>query len=468
MPSSRPPRSGSAGRRGGFRIDDRVLLAGVLVVIGVSLVIFASLIVSGAGKFGGDDDPEPEEAALDPGLVASGESTPAPTSAVIPTIEATAALTAETGAELSEDSPIVCIDVGHGGVDLGNVRENDGDTEILLMEKDLVLEIALALRDRLEARGVGVVLTRETDTEVNPTFADVNGDGDVTEDVDGDGIINPDRGDVIDKLDELQARVNVCNEAGADLMLSIHANSSGNPALRGVETYWAEDPNLPYVEESAEVATLAYEELIEEFAALGFEPGGRGAAPDHSWEPIDDDPFTFDHFVVLSPDRPDRNFVGAKMPAVIVECLFVSNDEDYAFLTDDPNAAQGAIVTAYEAAILEYFEIEPTTRGADQSEDSAEAVPTPTPEATDDEATTEETPDAEDTPGPMTTPKTRPTSTGPISTPSLRPTTCLPRYRIPATGPPRSTTTATAGARRLRSPSTWGQTGLRRGDPRLP
>lgn len=398
LPPSGPPRSGSGSsgglppRRpgsggksgGGFRIDDRILLAGVLVVIGVSLVIFASLIVSGAGKFGGDDDPEPEDAALDAGLVASGESTPAPTSAAAPEAPptATVAPSAEAGTQISGGSPIVCIDVGHGGVDLGNVRLSDDGTEILLMEKELVLDIAMALRDRLEARGIGAVLTRENDTEVNSTFADVNSDGDVSEDFDGDGIINPDRGDRVDQVDELQARVNVCNDAAADLMLSIHANSSGNPALGGVETYWAEDPNLPYVEESAEIATLAYEKLTEEFAALGFEPGGRGAAPDHSWEPIDDDPNTFDHYIVLSPDRPDLNFVGAKMPSVIVECLFLSNDEDFAFLAGDPDAAQRAIVTAYETAILEYFDTEPNTRGADQSESSAETVPTPTPEAT--------------------------------------------------------------------------------------
>jgi len=65
---------------------------------------------------------------------------------------------------------------------------------------------------------------------------------------------------------------------------------------------------------------------------------------------------------------------------------------------DSSYAAQGAIVTAYEESILEYFEIEANTRGANQTETSAEAVPTPTPDATDDEATDEETPDAEETP----------------------------------------------------------------------
>lgn len=363
-------------------------------MLGVSLVVFAGLIVSGAGRLGGGDDggDRSEVLAQDAGLVPGGS----PAAIVPPPIStasaATAVPTPASDAVATADGPVVCLDVGHGGVDLGNVRLSDDGTEILLMEKQLVLDIALVLRDRLEARGIEVVLTRETDTEVNANFSDVNVDGDVSEDRDGDGIINPDQGDRVDNVDELQARVNVCNDAAADLLLSVHANSSGNQELGGVETYWAEDPNLPYVDESAEVATLAYEKLTEEFAALGFEPGGRGAASDDTWEPIDDDPNTFDHYIVLSPDRPDRNFVGAKMPAVIVECLFLSNDEDYAFLAADPDAAQNSIVTAYETAILEYFAEELAASSATQTEGGPAPSPTPTP-------TAETSPDPTEPPG---------------------------------------------------------------------
>ncbi len=70
---------------------------------------------------------------------------------------------------------IVCIDPGHGGEDLGNVRVENG--RIALQEKDFVLEHSLMLAERLRAKGFEVVLTRETDTEVNPSNEDVNGDG---------------------------------------------------------------------------------------------------------------------------------------------------------------------------------------------------------------------------------------------------------------------------------------------------
>src|SRR5687767_9535583 len=70
---------------------------------------------------------------------------------------------------------IVCIDPGHGGIDLGNVLVRDG--EIVLQEKDFTLEHSLMLAEQLREQGYEVVLTRETDTEVNPSNEDVNGDG---------------------------------------------------------------------------------------------------------------------------------------------------------------------------------------------------------------------------------------------------------------------------------------------------
>ena len=56
---------------------------------------------------------------------------------------------------------IVCLDPGHGGEDLGNVRLENG--QIALMEKDFTLDHALMLADRLRADGFAVVLTKPTD-----------------------------------------------------------------------------------------------------------------------------------------------------------------------------------------------------------------------------------------------------------------------------------------------------------------
>ena len=56
------------------------------------------------------------------------------------------------------------VDPGHGGTDAG-ARGSSG-----ILEKDVVLQFALALRNELQKQGVPVVLTREKDE--NPSFDD--------------------------------------------------------------------------------------------------------------------------------------------------------------------------------------------------------------------------------------------------------------------------------------------------------
>lgn len=89
------------------------------------------------------------------------------------------------------DRPLVVIDAGHGGRDPGAVgRAADGSR---VQEKDITLAIALALRDQLLAEGgIRVALTRSTD------------------------VILP-----------LADRPEIARQLGADLFVSIHADSAG-------------------------------------------------------------------------------------------------------------------------------------------------------------------------------------------------------------------------------------------------
>ena len=57
-------------------------------------------------------------------------------------------------------------------------------------------------------------------------------------------------------------------------------------------------------------------------------------------------------FAVLAPARPGK-LDPSRMPGALVEGLFLSNDEDAAFIVTD--AAAEALVTAYERAIVDYF-----------------------------------------------------------------------------------------------------------------
>ncbi len=224
---------------------------------------------------------------------------------------------------------IVCIDPGHGGEDLGNVRLEDG--RIALQEKDIVLEHSLMLAERLREKGFEVVLTRETDTEVNPSNEDVNGDGTVA----------PEGGPArTDQLDDLQARVNICNLAAADLLVSVHYNGAENEFLSGYEVWFNDDREFSGRSEA--FATFMHEALEKAYADAGYEAGDRGIGIE-------------DH-VVTGPERPGE-LVPSEMPGAVVEGLFLSNDDDAAFIQSD--VADETLVGAYEEAITRYFSVYP-------------------------------------------------------------------------------------------------------------
>lgn len=83
-----------------------------------------------------------------------------------------------------DDELIVCIDVGHGGTDVGAVNENR-------YEKDDTLKVAKLVEKYLEEQGIKTVMTRNNDTYVS-----------------------------------LQERCKIANRKKADLFVSIHRNSA--------------------------------------------------------------------------------------------------------------------------------------------------------------------------------------------------------------------------------------------------
>ncbi len=92
----------------------------------------------------------------------------------------------------------IVLDAGHGGKDPGASGAPG------VVEKDIVLAITRALRDRLVRElGYQVVLTRDRDIFI-----------------------------------ALEERTAIANKASADLFVSIHANASTNPDLVGIETYY--------------------------------------------------------------------------------------------------------------------------------------------------------------------------------------------------------------------------------------
>jgi N-acetylmuramoyl-L-alanine amidase len=223
--------------------------------------------------------------------------------------------------------PLVMIDPGHGGYDPGT-QSTSG-----VLEKDLALQIAARLKASLEARGIRAQVTRSSDVFLS-----------------------------------LSERTRIANRTGADLFVSIHLNSSPNIETTGIEVYYlnnttdratirlarmensgadgygapdASHLNLNYIltdlrqnykaSEAASLAKMIDEQTVADLdAGLGLNVNALGAK--------------MGPFYVL---------VGAHMPAVLVECGFLSNRTEALRLTgaDYQNLLAGAISTA----IVHYF-----------------------------------------------------------------------------------------------------------------
>lgn len=160
------------------------------------------------------------------------------------------------------DPRLIVIDPGHGGNDPGAMNQSAG-----LVESHLTLSIARRVQALLMRDGWRVTLTRDGDYEVG----DPNGD---------------------DKQ-ELQARCDVANAAGARLFISIHINASVSSMPDGMTTYYWRP------------ADRAFAQSIQQ--ALVAATGDT------------DDGVKRDNFYVIHH---------TVMPAVLVEAGYLSNSHD--------------------------------------------------------------------------------------------------------------------------------------------
>lgn len=202
---------------------------------------------------------------------------------------------------LSPGVKTIALDPGHGGFEVGAAHYG-------VVEKELNLDVARRLRDKLQTDGHRVVLTRESDTQVNASAHDLNGDGRV--DVD----------------DDLQARVDVSNEAGADLFVSIHANG-GSPGMRGLATY------VCTVCEGASrhraLGRALQEGMLEWLRPYGAGAFGAGVFDEATLGK------PYGHLFVNGPKTPRVARPNLAPAHALVEMLFVSNARDAALLAQD-------------------------------------------------------------------------------------------------------------------------------------
>ncbi|MGC2274536.1 MAG: N-acetylmuramoyl-L-alanine amidase [Candidatus Binatus sp.] len=221
---------------------------------------------------------------------------------------------------------LVMIDPGHGGYDPGT--ESSAGTA----EKTLALQIATRLKAALEARGIRAEMTRSSDVFIS-----------------------------------LAERTRIANSASADLFVSIHLNSSPNTETTGIEVYYLNNTtdratirlarmengggdgygapdasNLNYIltdlrqnykaSEAASLAKMIDAQTVADLdSGLGMNVNALGAK--------------MGPFYVL---------VGAHMPAVLVECGFMSNPAEAARL--ESPSYQDLLARGIATSVADYFD----------------------------------------------------------------------------------------------------------------
>lgn len=220
--------------------------------------------------------------------------------------------------------PIVVVDAGHGGKEIGTSHTfSDG---VVLVEKDLTLKVALRLGALLSSSGHAAIQTRTADRGVNEPPRDL------TED------------DKITLADDLQARVDLANDAGADIFISIHFNGVANPAVRGTQVFYSD--GRPHSDRAKFLAEVADANLVKALAEAGYQTVDRKATTDSSILG------GTSHFYLLGPagetiKRPTN------MPGIIAEALYLTNVDD-AHALRQPHILE-ALARAYTEAIKQYF-----------------------------------------------------------------------------------------------------------------
>ena len=195
-------------------------------------------------------------------------------------------------AEKSLAGMTVALDPGHGGYD-GGARAHDSG----LWEKEITLQIALEIEKALVERGAEVVLTRREDI----------------------CLAEGDTATKARKREDLQKRREIAEEAGADVLLSIHMNEYRSRKESGPQVFYQNGADGGRL-----LAGALQQAMIE-----GLDPPKRRVA------------MAGDYYVLRG-----------KLPSALVECGFLSNAAEEKLLLDP--AYQRRIGLAIADGLAEY------------------------------------------------------------------------------------------------------------------
>ena len=193
----------------------------------------------------------------------------------------------------------VVIDAGHGEPDGGAVSK-DG-----IKESELNLQIAQKLKAKLEELNIEVIMTRENSNnisnleETQKTIREI-------------------------KTTDLNNRVKIANESGASMLVSIHMNKFEDSKYRGWQTFYSK---------SSEEGKKLAENIQESIGEVIQSDNKRKALKIEGIKIIDK----------------------SQIPAVIVECGFLSNTEECNLLQDENY--QEKMVEGIKIGIQKYLDI---------------------------------------------------------------------------------------------------------------
>lgn len=243
-------------------------LATTLLTLGaiVAIVVVAAVALDNTGAIAAGTQPSVSEAT---GTVPPG-STPE---------------TSDGNAFPVSDGRVVVVDAGHGGFDPGAIGITGAH------EADINLAVASFLKDELEARGMQVIMTRESDEGLGTT-----------------------------QNESLASRREIIEQSGSDIVISIHMNSyKDDPSVSGPMVLF-----MPGSDRGKALAEAVQQSLND---ALG----------------VDDSARSEDLYVLRSGNQP----------CALVECGYLSNeDEEHSLQQPD---YQQKVAKAICEGIVQYF-----------------------------------------------------------------------------------------------------------------
>lgn len=187
----------------------------------------------------------------------------------------------------------VVVDCGHGGVDPGKVGVNG------VYEKDVNLSIGLFLKEALEKKKCHVIMTRETDT----------------------GLYQ--ESDTNKKVADLKNRVELMNREDVDLIISIHQNSFSEESSRGAQVFY----------HSGSESGETFAEILQAQLISCLDTKNHRQAKGNT-----------DYYLLKNTEKT----------AVIVECGFLSNQEEARKLCD--KTYQRQVAWAIAQGTMQYID----------------------------------------------------------------------------------------------------------------